>query len=316
MDTIRSYLDNMFMNLPHTEQVMKAKNELGQMMEDKYNELRAEGKSDNEAAGIVISEFGNLEELAESLGIDKQVAIRNEAASDARPLTLQDVRDYMNAVIHSSVMIGVGVMLVICASAAYLIFNQNERMAIIAFFVTLGIGVGCIVFGGMQLGDWGFINKEKLQLDFGTAEYIKDEKHNFHTQYAVYIAVGVMLCVLCCVPAAVVEGRFAHIAQASLFLMVGLAVMLFIMAGMRQGAYDRLLGNAARGSEVDAKCYTPTGQKVLSVYWSTITCLYFCISFLTFRWDISWLIWPIAAAARGILEIAFRKEDSGGRQSS
>ena len=42
MDTIRSYLDNMFMNLPHTEQVMKAKNELGQMMEDKYNELRAE----------------------------------------------------------------------------------------------------------------------------------------------------------------------------------------------------------------------------------------------------------------------------------
>ena len=85
-----------------------------------------------------------------------------------------------------------------------------------------------------------------------------------------------MLCVLCCVPAAVVEGRFAHIAQASLFLMVGLAVMLFIMAGMRQGAYDRLLGNAARGSEVDAKCYTPTGQKVLSVYWSTITCLYFC----------------------------------------
>ena len=37
------------------------------MMEDKYNELIAEGKMDNEATGIVISEFGNLEELAEEL---------------------------------------------------------------------------------------------------------------------------------------------------------------------------------------------------------------------------------------------------------
>ncbi len=39
------------------------------MMEDKYNELISEGKSDNEAIGIVISEFGNLDELADSLGI-------------------------------------------------------------------------------------------------------------------------------------------------------------------------------------------------------------------------------------------------------
>ena len=38
-------------------------------MEDKYNELLAEGKSDNEAVGIVIAEFGNLDEVAEELGI-------------------------------------------------------------------------------------------------------------------------------------------------------------------------------------------------------------------------------------------------------
>lgn len=308
MDTIRNYLDNMFMNLPHTEQVMKARNELGQMMEDKYNELRSEGKSDNEAAGIVISEFGNLEELAESLGIDDQVAIRNQASSNAHPLSLQDVREYMMALIQSSVLIGVGVMLVICAPGAYMIFENHDNAAIIAFFAALGIGVGFIVFGGMHLGEWGFINKEKLQLDFRTAEYIKNEKHNFRTQYAVYIAVGVMLCILSCVPAAVVEGRYANIAQAALFLMIGLAVMLFIMAGMRQDAYNRLLDNTARSSGVDTKRYTPMGQKVMSVYWSTVTCLYFCISFLTFRWDISWIIWPVAAAARGILEIVFRRD--------
>ena len=69
METIRNYLETMFLNLPRTPEVMRAKLELGQMMEDKYNELIAEGKMDNEATGIVISEFGNLEELAEELTV-------------------------------------------------------------------------------------------------------------------------------------------------------------------------------------------------------------------------------------------------------
>ena len=59
MDAIKNYLDNMFANLPGTPSVLRAKSELGQMMEDKYTELIAEGKSENEAVGSVISEFGN-----------------------------------------------------------------------------------------------------------------------------------------------------------------------------------------------------------------------------------------------------------------
>ena len=59
----------MFRNLPNTNEVLKAKAELLQMMEDKYTELRREGKSENEAVATVISEFGNLDELADSLGI-------------------------------------------------------------------------------------------------------------------------------------------------------------------------------------------------------------------------------------------------------
>ena len=37
MDTIKSYLETMFANLPATTEVLKAKDELWGMMEDKYN---------------------------------------------------------------------------------------------------------------------------------------------------------------------------------------------------------------------------------------------------------------------------------------
>ena len=75
METIKNYLETMFSQLPNTSEVIKAKNELGQIMEDKYQELLNEGKTENEAVGIVISEFGNLDELAEDLGIKSIVLI-------------------------------------------------------------------------------------------------------------------------------------------------------------------------------------------------------------------------------------------------
>ena len=70
METIRNYLNAMFAGLPDTPEVRRAYEELAAMMEDKYTELIEEGLSENEAVGTVISEFGNLEELAQTLGIE------------------------------------------------------------------------------------------------------------------------------------------------------------------------------------------------------------------------------------------------------
>lgn len=70
MEAIREYLNNLFMSLPETPEVLRAKAELLEMMEDKFDELVNEGKTEKEAIGTVISEFGNLEELARELGID------------------------------------------------------------------------------------------------------------------------------------------------------------------------------------------------------------------------------------------------------
>lgn len=94
METIRNYLENMFLNLPNTPEVYKAKNELWQMMEDKYTELKAEGKSENEAVGIVISEFDNLDELAQDLGISS--FMHNPQMPPAgRSLRLEDAKTYL-----------------------------------------------------------------------------------------------------------------------------------------------------------------------------------------------------------------------------
>lgn len=90
MEAIREYLHNLFMSLPETPEVLRAKAALLEMMEDKYDELVSEGKSEKEAVGTVISEFGNLEELAEELGIESYVGKGGEEQESGTRTTKED----------------------------------------------------------------------------------------------------------------------------------------------------------------------------------------------------------------------------------
>lgn len=69
MDAIDTFLDAMFVPYPATPRLLEAKGELRAMMEDAYADAIGRGKTHNEAVGQVITDFGNLEELAPALGI-------------------------------------------------------------------------------------------------------------------------------------------------------------------------------------------------------------------------------------------------------
>ena len=100
METIRNYLNAMFAGLPDTPEVRRAYEELAAMMEDKYTELTEEGLSENEAVGTVISEFGNLEELAQTLGIEDYLnarASRTQSSDDNNAHTTASGAQYQGA---------------------------------------------------------------------------------------------------------------------------------------------------------------------------------------------------------------------------
>ena len=71
METIKNYLDALFLKLPDTYEVRNAKKDLLALSEDKFEELMREGMAEHEAVGRVISDFGNLDEIAADLGLEK-----------------------------------------------------------------------------------------------------------------------------------------------------------------------------------------------------------------------------------------------------
>lgn len=178
MDTIKSYLETMFANLPATAEVLKAKDELWGMMEDKYNELINEGKSENEAVGTVISEFGNLDELAETLGLNRQ---SSAPVDNRRTLTQDEARSFVSAGSRHAFLTALGVFLCIfsvvpVAACSAIHNNFIETMGTVALFIIAAFGVGIFIITNSLMSKYDYIKKHECIIDYATVGYVQDKK--------------------------------------------------------------------------------------------------------------------------------------------
>jgi hypothetical protein len=146
-----------------------------------------------------------------------------------------------------------------------------------------------------------------------------------------------MLCVVCFVPSVILNNEvnfigklsLSDIGAALLFILVGFGVFLIVYSSKIRGVFKKLLKlndettisgdysktaqsetfNSYNTNNTNDRHAKKNGKKaevfsngmaefVASVYWPTVVCLYLIWSFQTFSWAISWIIFPIASAAR------------------
>ena len=320
METIRNYLETMFAGMPNTPEVKKAKDELLTMMEDKYNELMAEGANENAAVGTVISEFGNLDELAEDLGLQKEIEEVHEKQQETarRAVSMEEVSAYFKAVRGRAWQIALGVMLcIICVNGPILavFLKAGPEFGVLAMFSCIALAVGLFVYSGLTGKEWKFLKKEPCQIDITTANTVKEMRRNFRTTRVWMLTVGVVLCAFCWLPCAAFV-FFGEIAPATLFFMIGIGVFLIVYSSIIEKGFTTILNlndiktiSGSYGKEDEIEYSSKTAAAVMSVYWPSVTCIYLAISFLTFQWHITWIIWPVAGILCKILNITLAKED-------
>lgn len=70
MEKINNFLNNVFASLPSTKDVVDLRKSIEQGMNERYQDLVNEGKSEAEAFGIVVSDFGNIEDIRRELNLE------------------------------------------------------------------------------------------------------------------------------------------------------------------------------------------------------------------------------------------------------
>jgi cytochrome c-type biogenesis protein CcmE len=246
MNAIRNYLDNMFRNLPNTEEVRRAKSELLQMMEDKYEELISEGKTENEAVGIVISEFGNLDELADSLGISE--AVTENPTEDKPMLSLDRVKEYISMISTKSILTPLGIALCILSVVSPILADvlpvDIDIVGAGGMFGIIAIAVGLFIFSGIRSKEYAEVKNKECSLSIEGAEYVRNERKSFKHSYGLMSSFGIGLCILSIINPIVIDKIpyvNSNFGAAMMFVFVALGVFLITSANTKMNGYDRLL---------------------------------------------------------------------------
>jgi hypothetical protein len=323
METILNYLDNMFVNLPGTPQVKRAKEELASMMEDKYNELIAQGKKENEAIGIVISEFGNIQELAQELGIEDTVTPGGQgeysSESMSREVSREEAEEYIETVKKTTPKIAVGVMMCIFSPIVLLLLGGiseykggiSEGAAagtgICVLLVMVAFAVGIFIYFGSKVSRFEYMKKELVHIDSFYAKQIRERLQYEQLQGNVKLIVGIVLCILSVIPLIIFgcqkespqQEFLCVMGVCFLLIVVGIGVYLIICSSGAKECYEVLLqeGEFTPKSKKTSKVM----EKVASIYWSLITFVYLAWSFYSMKWGFTWIVWPIAGVLYGLI---------------
>ncbi len=317
METIFNYLENMFLQLPKTPEVLRAKQELGNMMEDKFQELIAEGRKENEAVGIVISEFGNLEELAEELGISQVVNHQNVERDTSRYVDREETEAFIEMSRRTSIWVSFGVMLCILSPCALIYIGTLQDYSkngisdgmivlfgLIPLLLLVAIAVVMFCWNGMKMEKYEYMKKENFQMDAAFKEVLKQRQEQEKPKATLKLIIGILLCIFSVMPLLVVGAMFdddLYAAYALIFLlvMVSVSIWFFIAGGSTVNSLKILLQEEEFSKE------GKKSQKLMDViggiYWPVATVIYLGWSFWTMDWGFTWIVWPIAGILYGVI---------------
>ena len=189
---------------------------------------------------------------------------RKEAFEEASPaheevsyVSMDQAREYLDMVRNCSKFIAFATMLCIfspvaliflCGYAEYSGFSENIAGfgGLMVLFAFIAVAVVIFIYTGSRMNEYEYLKKEVIKIDKSTELYIKEERKRSNSLFSLKIAIGVVLCILGVVPLLGAAFFFenndfaAIISVGILLIVVGIAVVLFITAGMPQEAYKVL----------------------------------------------------------------------------
>lgn len=314
METIKNYLDNMFVGLPKTDRIQDLKSNLLSNMEEKYNELKSQGKSENEAIGIVISEFGNIDELISELGIQK-----NDVDSSRPMVTEAEVESYLKIKKTMGIQIGIGVFLCILAPAMLILLSTlfddgtlalglsdsaKSIPGLIVLFILITIAVAIFIYSGMNFERYKYM-EEGVTLPGNLEVSLKQQYDSFIPSFYVRLIMGVCLIVLSPISLFIsnlISDQASPYGVVIMLILIAVSVNLFITYGVTKEAYERLL---KIGDYTTIKKEDKVIGAVATIVWPLAVLIFLFFGFVFHAWHISWIVFPITGILFGMFSGAY-----------
>lgn len=341
MNVIIAYLETMFSPFPSTPRLHDAKNELQTMMEDAYTGYVATGLSENEAVGRVITEFGNLDELAPVLGISAEIAPaprdgNGPEAGDAsavRPartpypaLTLDEAQRFADARRTTQPRIATAVALFTISPVPLLIgamLAGGDRgdgrgdgdgltgLGLIPLLALIALGVILIIGADQKRAPYKHIAAYRFSRTPAVTAWASELERGHERRRRISLQIAVALWILAATPILLTSLAFPDLGGTGNGALVGvIGTLCFVAFGLLVFLPNNWASEVAEiltkqhgslGDDEDEDDSTSLFGVIAAFYWPLLTAVFLAWSFIGDAWDRSWIVWPIGAVLFGAI---------------
>ena len=289
-----------------------------------------------------VPDMNRILALSQIFGVSTDVLLKDELELDgaagpglqaedtaARSVSMEEASAYLDHKNTAANRISLGVMLCILSPVLLIILtgaqeagrialteNQAAGLGLIVLFLLIGAAVALFVISGIRHSRFEYLEEEIIDTAYGVSGMARERRERYRSVNARMLTAGIVLCVVAAVPIFIAELFFEEnemaeiLAVGALLVLVAIGVMMIVRTSIIWGGFKALL------EEDDYSRIEKTAEKkiapIASVYWALVTAGYLGWSFLTMEWHRTWIVWPIAGAAFGIVSGVARMMRSKG----
>ena len=244
--------------------------------------------------------------------------VDNGLEETVRSVSMEEANAFLEHNEKAAVTVSTGVMMCILSPTILILLagleeagkiSMGETAASIAGVIVLLVIVACAVamflMTRLRGRQYDYLEEVNIDTEYGVSGMAKERRGRYSETHGRLLITGVMLCVVSAIPLLFLQ--ISHYSNNTdllpvigvdvLLIMVAVGVKLIVMTCIRKDGYDKLL------EEGDYTRLDKRAGRFDGIYWAIAVAVYLGWSFITMRWEFTWIVWPVA----GVLYAAFHE---------
>lgn len=249
-----------------------------------------------------------------------ELSVSVETGEELTPVTMEDAVEFLARNEKGAYKVALGVMMCVFSPVVLILLagageagvlplteDQGAFIGLVVLMSLISAAVVLFIHTGMRNSKYEYIREKAIDTAYGVDGMAKDRMQKYEGTHTKDLIVGIGLCVASCIPIFVCgfineESDFLGcVGAACLLTLVAVGVYHIVKTSCIWGGYEALLeeGDYSRAEK-------KFSRSVSGIYWGTVTAIYLLISFLTMRWDATWVVWPVAGIMCGVVKEIYK----------
>ena len=314
------------------DKIIELRKKNGWSQEDLAEKLDVSRQSISKWEGAQsIPDMNRIIAMSQIFGVSTDVLLKDEldlgaagqqslAADEpaARVVTIEDANDFLDHKNVASGRVALGVLMCIISPVLLIILSglqeagrigltesQASGLGLMVLILLIGAAVALFVTTGLRGRRFEYMEQEMLETAYGVAGMTKERRERYRSVNVRQLTIGIVLCVIGVVPIFLAQlfaenNNVAQVLSVGVMLiLIALGVFLIVRTCIIWGGFQALLeeGDYTRSEKLENK----KNATLSTIYWLAVTAGYLAWSFITMQWYRTWIVWPIAGVAFGIV---------------